>query len=97
MDTSDTIMYLTICFLNIFFSINFVLRHHVISRVLGPKFTNFAEISPFKKHQNMPKMLSCEGEKQPPEVFFKKGTLKTFVKSKGKHLRQSLVFSSLGL
>ena len=31
-------------------------------------------------------------EKQPPEVFCKKGVLRNFVKSTGKHLCQSLFF-----
>ena len=31
-----------------------------------------------------------EGQKQPPEVFYKKGVLVNFAKFTGKHLRQSL-------
>ena len=33
-------------------------------------------------------------EKQPPEVFCKKGVLRNFVKFPGKHLRQSLLQAS---
>ena len=34
-----------------------------------------------------------QGQKQPPEVFYKKGVLKNFAKFPGKHLCQSLFFN----
>ena len=36
-------------------------------------------------------------EKQPPEVFFKKGILKNFMKFTGKHLCQGLFFYKVAL
>ena len=34
-------------------------------------------------------------QKQPPEVFYKKGVLKNFAKSTGKHLPQSFFFNKV--
>ena len=34
-------------------------------------------------------------QKQPPEVFYKKGVLKNFTKFTGKHLCQSLFFNKV--
>ena len=34
-------------------------------------------------------------QKQPPEVFYKKGVLKNFLNFTGKHLRQSLFFNKV--
>ena len=34
-------------------------------------------------------------QKQPPEMFFKKGVLRNFAKLTGKHLCQSLFFNKL--
>ena len=39
---------------------------------------------------------SCIHQKQPPEVFYKKGVLRNFVKFTGKHLCQSLFFNKVG-
>ena len=49
------------------------LRHHTIPRILGPKFTNFAELLVvWQMSKNMPKILSSQGQDQPPEMFYKK-------------------------
>ena len=37
----------------------------------------------------------CNIQKQPPEVFYKKGVLRNFTKFTGKHLCQSLFFSKV--
>ena len=40
-------------------------------------------------------LLPFEEHRQPPEVFYKKGTLKNFAKFTGKHLCQSLFFNKV--
>ena len=41
------------------------------------------------------KSLLLENQKQPPEVFCKKGVLEIFAKFTGKHLCQSLFFNKV--
>ena len=41
--------------------------------------------------------VTSVGQKQPPEVFCKKGVLKNFAKFTGKHLCQSLFFNKVDL
>ena len=40
-------------------------------------------------------LLHFEGQKQPPEVFYKKGVLKNFIKFTGKHLCRGLFFNKV--
>ena len=40
-------------------------------------------------------LIRDDEQKQPPEVFYKKGLLKTFAKFTGKHLCQSLFFNKV--
>ena len=62
-----------------------------INKYLFPKFLGTSETD---MNQVLSKYIKTK-QKQPPEVFYKKGVLRNFVKFTGKHLCQSLFFNKV--